>query len=125
MYFFKDTAGNWILGPESTSLKSKVTSKLRRNSPTVVTVMTIEKTPVLLIDETEVTTIKKNANGDFYTGYADFVEGVSGFFDNDPTTLANEINDRIPIIIYLSENEYQVLLDNDLVLPNVQYNIYE
>ena len=28
-------------------------------------------------------------------------------------------------IIYLSENEYQVLLDNDLVLPNVQYNIYE
>ena len=39
--------------------------------------------------------------------------------------LANEINDRIPIIIYLSENEYQVLLDNDLVLPNVQYNIHE
>lgn len=39
--------------------------------------------------------------------------------------IANEINDRIPIIIYLSENEYQVLLDNDLVLPNAQYNIYE
>ena len=39
--------------------------------------------------------------------------------------IANEISDRIPIIIYLSENEYQVLLDNDLVLPNVQYNIYE
>lgn len=37
----------------------------------------------------------------------------------------NEISDRIPIIIYLSENEYQVLIDNDLVLPNAQYNIYE
>ena len=36
-----------------------------------------------------------------------------------------DVNDRIPIIIYLSENEYQVLLDNDLVLPNAQYNIYE
>lgn len=44
---------------------------------------------------------------------------------NAAAILANEINDRIPIIIYLSENEYQVLLDNDLVLPNVQYNIYE
>ena len=44
---------------------------------------------------------------------------------NAAAILANEINDRIPIIIYLSENEYQVLIDNDLVLPNVQYNIYE
>ena len=44
---------------------------------------------------------------------------------NDAAILANEASDRIPIIIYLSENEYQVLLDNDLVLPNVQYNIYE
>ena len=44
---------------------------------------------------------------------------------NAAAILANEINDRIPIIIYLNENEYQVLIDNDLVLPNVQYNIYE
>ena len=44
---------------------------------------------------------------------------------NDAAILANEASDRIPIIIYLSENEYQVLLDNDLVLPNAQYNIYE
>ena len=28
-------------------------------------------------------------------------------------------------VVYLNENEYQVLIDNDLVLPDVQYNIYE
>ena len=32
---------------------------------------------------------------------------------------------RVANTVYLSENEYQVLIDNDLVLPDVQYNIYE
>ena len=83
MYFFKNTSGNWILGPESTSLKSKVASELRRDTPTVVTVRTIENR-VLLIDRTEVTAVKKNAEGDFYANYAEFVAGVSDFFVNAP-----------------------------------------
>lgn len=83
MYFFKNTAGNWILGPEPTSLASKTPCTLRRDTPTVVTVRTIENR-VLLIDRKEVTAIKKNAEGDFYANYAEFVEGVSGFFVNAP-----------------------------------------
>ncbi len=83
MYFFKDTNGNWVLGPEPTSFTSKAPCTLRRNTPTVVTVRTIEKR-VLLIDRTDVTEIKKNAEGDFYANYAEFVEGVSGFFGNAP-----------------------------------------
>lgn len=85
MYFFKNTAGNWIIGPEPTSLKSKVASELRRDTPTVVTVRTIENR-VLLIDRTEVTAIKKNAEGDFYANYAEFVDAVSDFFDNAPAS---------------------------------------
>ena len=27
--------------------------------------------------------------------------------------------------VYLSENDYQILIDNDLVEPNVEYNVYE
>ena len=38
---------------------------------------------------------------------------------------ANDAADRMPTIVYLSENEYQILIDNDLVLSDVQYNIYE
>jgi hypothetical protein len=93
MYFFKNTAGNWILGPEPTSLKSKVTSELRRDAPTVVTVRTIE-TRVLLIDRMEVTAIKKNAEGDFYASYAEFLTAVSDFFDNAPIT-AEEVDAKI------------------------------
>ena len=93
MYFFKNTAGNWIIGPEPTSLKSKVASELRRDAPTVVTVRTIE-TRVLLIDRMEVTTIKKNAEGDFYANYAEFLTAVSDFFDNAPIT-AEEVDAKI------------------------------
>lgn len=93
MYFFKNTSGNWILGPEPTSLKSKVASELRRDTPTTITVRTIESR-VLLIDRTEVTAIKKNAEGDFYANYAEFVAAVSDFFDNAPIT-AEEVDAKI------------------------------
>ena len=94
MYFFKNTVGNWVLGSETTSFTSKIPCTLRRDTPTVVTVMTIEKIPVLLIDKTEVTTIKKNAEGDFYANYAEFVAAVSDFFDNAPIT-AEEVDAKI------------------------------
>ena len=41
------------------------------------------------------------------------------------TALQTDINNLSESFVYLNENEYQVLIDNDLVLPGVQYNIYE
>ena len=83
MYFFKNTSGNWIVGENVDSLTSKVACRLRRLSPTSVEIKTI-KNGALLIPVMEVTAIKKNAEGDFYANYAEFVEGVSGFFGNAP-----------------------------------------
>lgn len=115
MYFFKNTAGNWIIGPEPTSLKSKVASELRRDAPTVVTVRTIE-TRVLLIDRMEVTTIKKNAAGDFYASYAEFLTAVSDFFDNAPIT-AEEVDAKIGAAIQsivLAEELYSYGISFDI-----------
>lgn len=126
MYFFKDTNGNWVLGPEPTSFTSKAPCTLRRNTPTVVTVRTIEKR-VLLIDRTDVTAIKKNANGDFYANYAEFVEGVSGFFDNAPASgakwktykaLISRFGEDDPIERVLNQDE-----DDCLKLNNLHYSI--
>ena len=75
--------------------------------------------PAWLTAEAGVTTVKA---GD---GVSVVYTAPSSYTYTHVDVSSNEINDRIPIIIYLSENEYQVLLDNDLVLPNVQYNIYE
>ena len=83
MYFFKDTNGNWIIGESVDSIVSKVPCELRKSSPTTVAVRTVESR-ILLLSPTEVTAIKKNAEGDFYANYAEFVEGVSGFFVNAP-----------------------------------------
>ena len=226
MYFFKNTAGNWIIGYTPDNMISKEPSRLLIHTSTNISVVTVGEGTVL-IPPMEITDIKKNSTGDFYDTFANFAAAVSDFFDNAPITsdevdakigaevdilsdridtvegianaassgslgsikptdaaptparngnytfsiggnkpawltaeagvttvkagdgvavvytapdvysythvdvssfaaiLANEINDRIPIIIYLSENEYQVLLDNDLVIPNAQYNIYE
>lgn len=119
MYFFKNTAGNWILGPEPTSFASKAPCTLRRNTPTVVTVRTIEKR-VLLIDRMEITDIKKNAEGDFYANYAEFVDGVSGFFGNAPASgakwktykaLMSQSGEDAPVARVLNQDEDDYLGD--------------
>lgn len=93
MYFFKDTNGNWIIGASVDTIVSKVPCILRRLSPTSVEIKAI-KNGALLIPVLEVTAIKKNAEGDFYANYAEFVEGVSDFFDNAPIT-AEEVDAKI------------------------------
>lgn len=133
MYFFKNTAGNWIIGPEPTSLKSKVASELRRDAPTVVTVRTIE-TRVLLIDRMEVTAIKKNAEGDFYANYAEFLTAVSDFFVNAPLdgakwktykALMSQNGENAPVARVLNQDEDDYLGDGVWSTLAPGYFLYE
>lgn len=83
MYFFKNTVGNWIIGYTPDNIISKEPSRLLIHTSTNISVVTVGDGTVL-IPPMEITDIKKNAEGDFYANYAEFVEGVSGFFVNAP-----------------------------------------
>ena len=93
MYFFKDTNGNWIIGESVDSIVSKVPCELRKSSPTTVAVRTVESR-ILLLAPIEVTALKKNAAGEFYATFTEFVAAVSDFFDNAPIT-AEEVDAKI------------------------------
>ena len=93
MYFFKDTNGNWIIGESVDSIVSKVPCELRRSSPTTVAVRTVESR-ILLLAPIEVTALRKNAAGEFYATFTEFIAAVSDFFDNAPIT-AEEVDAKI------------------------------
>ncbi len=108
MYFFKDTNSNWIIGDSLDSIVSKVPCKLRKSSATMIFVQTIESN-IILFPPTEVTTIRKNAAGDYYTSFTEFKTAVSDFFDNAPIT-TEEVDAKIGAAI------------QDLVLPEELYS---
>ena len=97
MYFFKDTNGNWIIGASVDTIVSKVPCILRRLSPTSVEIKTI-KNGTLLIPVLEVTAIKKNAEGDFYANYAEFVASVSEFFEKKESIIMPTYGSMIDLI---------------------------
>ncbi len=78
MYFYKD-GSNWILGETVLDLIPSGTYRLKPVSGNIVHLISLtpEQENILNLD---VTTVKKNSNGDFYTNITDFAGVVKDFF---------------------------------------------
>ena len=110
MYFYQ-LGNNWVLGETANSLMPACKYFLKERSSTKVDIWPIDRDTH--IDEyinIDVTTIKKNAEGDFYSSISEFITATAGFFGDSNTGGGGGSTDVSALSLELTQTQIKELI---------------